>query len=97
MLKITNNKFDIFGVYNSPGGDPCSIIKKSENLVDKTKPTVVIGDFNICVLKNKNNPVTNFLNTVGFTQVVKTSTHIEVMKLKLLLYYLSMIFKGWTA
>ena len=97
MMKITNSKLDIFGVYNSPRGDPGSIIEKVQNLVDRTKPTVVIGDFNICLLKNKNNPVTNFLNTVGFTQLVKTSTHIEVIKFKLVLSYLSMIFKGWPA
>ena len=50
-------------------------------MIDISRPTVIIGDFNICLRKNKNNSVTNFLTSKGFTQLVMKLTHIEVIEI----------------
>ena len=78
IMKVTNGKLDIIGVYCSPKDNPGKLIEHLKTLVDNTMPTVVLGDFNICLLKNKNNPVTKFLESAGFTQLVEEATHIEV-------------------
>ena len=78
IMKVKNCTLDIIGVYSSPNGDPGKLVEKLKLLIDITKPTVVLGDFNICLLKNKKNPVTQFLENVGFNQLVKEATHIEV-------------------
>ena len=46
-------------------------------LIDETKITLVIGDFNSCFHENFNNQVTQGLIQQGFVQLVKEPTHIR--------------------
>ena len=79
LMKVTHNLLDIIGLYSSPNGNPNQLIENLVRLIDKTRPTLVIGDFNICLLKNKDNPVNNFLKSLKFIQLVQRATHIEVI------------------
>ena len=80
LIKVKHTSLDIIGVYISQKADPINVIENLESMIEVTRPTVIIGDFNICLRKNKNNTVTNFLTTTGFTQLVREATHIEVIK-----------------
>ena len=69
---------DIIGVYISPKADHNKVIANLKLLINTKHPTVIMGDLNICLMKNKENPITNFLTSVGCTQLVKEATHTEV-------------------
>ena len=78
IMKFGSNALDIIGVYSSPKGNPSKIIDKLKSLVNMSRPTLIMGVFNICLINNKDNPVTKFLKSKGFIQLVKSATHIEV-------------------
>ena len=45
--------------------------------INTKKPTLIIGDFNVCAKRNKNNVITQSLANLGFVQLTKEATHIE--------------------
>ena len=57
-----------------------SNLKESlENTITKLPvdcDTIILGDFNYCLLKNKQNKMTKVLETNGFTQLIKTPTRV---------------------
>ena len=73
---------DIFGVYITQKADLFNLIEILKSMIEIARPTVIMGDFNICLFKNKNNPVTKFLTSIGFHQLVNEATHIEVKIIK---------------
>ena len=46
-------------------------------MIDQDKPTLVSGDFNVCLRKNPSNEITKRLIEQGFEQLVTTATHVE--------------------
>ena len=91
LIKMKHKSIDIIGVYISQKADHSNVIKNLISMVDITRPTLIIGDFNICLRKNKNNPVTNFLISAGFSQLVKETTHIEVIDILVLKVWINLI------
>ena len=91
LIKMKHKSIDIIGVYISQKADHSNVIKNLISMVDITRPTLIIGDFNICLRKNKNNPVTNFLISAGFSQLVKETTHIEVIDILVLKVSINLI------
>ena len=50
-----------------------------ENTINKLPPdcdTILLGDFNYCLLGNKNNKLSEMLNTHGFTQIMNIPTRV---------------------
>ena len=73
--------------YNVEGVDSISVYRSSNHninetsqslmsIIDTDKATLITGDFNVCTVKNTNNPVTVMLETLGFKQLVNNATHI---------------------
>ena len=76
MMKLMMPTIDIINVYRSQN-EPVEEVKRLlENVVEPRKPTIVLGDFNFCYLKKKN-CLSQWLEEVGFDQVVSSTTHIE--------------------
>ena len=76
MMKLIMPTLDIINVYRSKE-QPLSEVKRLlESVVEPRKPTLVLGDFNFCYLKEKN-CVSQWLEGVGCHQVVSSATHIE--------------------
>ena len=75
MMK--SEDLDIIGVYRSKFGDMRDLVRILDTLIDDTRITIIGGDLNVCVLKAPKNIVTHTLKDRGFTQIVKTATHIE--------------------
>ena len=46
-------------------------------MIDKSRETFIVGDFNICFLSEAHHPVIQFLSSHGFKQLVKRPTQIE--------------------
>ena len=42
-----------------------------------SKPTIVIGDMNICIKKQPKNELKNFLEQRTFSQIITHATHID--------------------
>ena len=76
-MKLESPDSIVIGVYRSNDGDIRDLLEQIEMLIMKDKFCVIRGDFNINIMKNKNNYLTKELNKKGFAQIVKNSTHIE--------------------
>ena len=77
ITKIEAEDFVIIGVYKSKEGNARELIEELEDLIDIEKVCVIGGDFNVCLLKQPHNYVTEKLNEMGFEQIVRKATHIE--------------------
>ena len=75
MMK--SDDLDVIGIYRSQDGNMDEILQILDKLIIKTKPTMIGGDLNVCVLKAPNNIMTKNLKERGFLQVVKKATHID--------------------
>ena len=51
--------------------------KTLHSLIDLEKPTLVSGDFNVCLKKNSSNEISKKLMAHGFQQLVTQATHVE--------------------
>ena len=76
MMKLVMPTMDIINVYRSKQ-EPLDAVKiLLESVVEPSRLTLVLGDFNFCFLKEKN-CLSQWLEEVGFDQVVSSATHIE--------------------
>ena len=53
------------------------IVDKLEQMIDMEQPTIITGDFNVCLQREARNLVTTALLDLGFQQHVKSPTHIR--------------------
>ena len=53
------------------------IVDKLEQMIDMDQPTIITGDFNLCLHREPRNLVTTALLDLGFQQHVKSPTHIR--------------------
>ena len=77
MTKVRSNDYDIIHIYRSSNVSAPSFVRDLYNMIDKSKETFIVGDFNICFLSEGHHPVIRFLLSQGFKQLVKRPTHIE--------------------
>ena len=61
----------------SAGSSMEDIVDKLEQIIDMEQPTIITGDFNVCLQREPRNLVTTALLDLGFQQHVKSSTHIR--------------------
>ena len=77
MTKMCSSEIDVLTVYRSSGGNTDDLLKDIISLIDKSKSTVLCGDFNFCSAKEKNCPFSRTLKNMGFEERVKVATHIK--------------------
>ena len=77
LSKLSGKNLDIIVVYKAPNGKDQELRDHLFSLIDKNRPTLVCGDFNMCYIDNKNNRSTKFLLVNGFKQLVHEATHIN--------------------
>ena len=61
----------------SAGSNMEDIVDKLEQMIDMEQPTIITGDFNVCLQREARNLVTTALLDLGFQQHVKSATHIR--------------------
>ena len=76
MTKLSTNTLDIINIYRSQEESFNSTKRHLQNLINIKKNTLIIGDFNFCYLE-KNNKLRNYLDELGFRQLVSSATHIN--------------------
>ena len=76
ISKFTSSDIDVLVLYRSQNGNLNLLRQHLEELINREKPTMVIGDFNFCFLEDSSQSLKNYL-TENFSQLVKEPTHIE--------------------
>ena len=76
MTKISSESTDIINVYRSEGAQSADFMKDLTSLLDLSKVTYLVGDFNLCYKSDRNHPILMELRFLGFEQMVKFPTHI---------------------
>ena len=76
ITKLSTNTLDIINIYRSQEESFNSMKRHLQNLINIKKNTLIIGDFNFCYLE-KNNKLRNYLDELGFRQLVSSATHIN--------------------
>ena len=75
LTKIGMEEMEIINIYRSQEEPLPSAALHLRNLIDPEQDSLVIGDINICATKS--NPLRNYLEGVGFQQLVTLPTHIH--------------------
>ena len=80
MIKMSSNEIDVICIYRSskPKEDHLKmeeLHKQLMSILTISKPTLICGDFNICIFKHPNNYITKSLFKDNFNQIVKNATH----------------------
>ena len=77
MTKLSGNLFDLIVVYKGPTGNDGILREHLKHIINCNRDTIVVGDFNMCFVENRNNRSSKFLTQNRFKQMVKHATHIE--------------------
>ena len=74
MSKIVRNDCDIISVYRSQDENH-EIVQHLSELIDSDKPTIILGDINLNLLKDCHHPLIGYLKQIKFSQHVQSPTH----------------------
>ena len=78
ITKITSQSQDIVNIYRSSVGSyDVSLIENLISLINPNKDTIVLGDFNMCFITEKDRIVLTTLHSMGFKQLVTMPSHIQ--------------------
>ena len=77
ITKIKSEAMDVINLYRSAGAENTSFLEDLCALVSSVKPTVIVGDFNMCYRSEKYNNVFEVIRNLGFKQLVQYPTHTE--------------------
>ena len=72
---LSSPELDIVNVYRSQGMDNVELANDLRSIVNKSKLTVICGDFNLCYVDDRDNEVTKMFENEGFVQLVNEATH----------------------
>ena len=68
---------DVIAVYRSKDGCVVKLTGILQDIINFSKSTLIIGDFNICNKKMPQNELKKFLEERKFKQIINFATHIE--------------------
>ena len=77
MTKLESISLDIINVYRSKGASSVQFLKDLYELHNHEKETLIVGDFNICHVMEREHEVFKALEDIEFKQLVKHATHVE--------------------
>ena len=77
IVKISIAGIDSVSVYRSSCHSLKDLSEALDRVLDVGKPTLITGDFNVCIKKNGGNVITASLLKKGFQKMIERSTHIE--------------------
>ena len=77
ISKFSLDGIDSISVYRSSTHSILEVREALTSMVELKKPTLITGDFNLCVKKNLNNVITVSLKQMGFKMMMDRPTHIQ--------------------
>ena len=75
ICRVSCKNYDVVNLYRSQNADQSNFIKDLGTLARGSKPCFILGDFNIDLLKNPNDRLSEKISSCGFRQIVKNATH----------------------
>ena len=77
LTKFTSNEVDVLNVYMSCTGNLVELLNNMVAMMTEGKPTLITGDFNICMMNHQKNRMSKGLEMKGFRQMIREATHIR--------------------
>ena len=77
ITKFTSSELDIINVYRSSKGNSLDLLNYLVGMINKEKPTLITGDFNMCFQTHSGNRMSKGLEEIGYRQLVRKATHIR--------------------
>ena len=77
ITKMSSDDLDVISVYRSSGGNKADLLHNIKLLVDNSISTIVCGDFNLCLLEERNKGFLEALEAMGFVEMVNQATHFK--------------------
>jgi exonuclease III len=77
LSKFTSSNLDVINLYRSHNGDFKELNHNLDNMIEKVKSQLVVGDFNFCYLDSSSNSTRQYFRRNNFEQLIKEPTHIE--------------------
>ena len=75
MTLISSSTEDIINVYRSEGAPSNELTTDINQLFNKKRRTIIVGDLNICSFREKFHTVVRYFQKLGFRQQVLLPTH----------------------
>ena len=69
---IVTEHFDLISIYRSQN-EKEEILQHLLKLIDLDRPTIILGDINLDLLKKCHHPMLQYLESQGFIQLVKST------------------------
>ena len=76
-MRHSSSNLDVINVYRSQDTSLVEAADLLTEVINIDKSTLIIGDFNVCVKRNKHNVITQRLTNFGFHQLSTEATQIE--------------------
>ena len=77
MTLIESEELSLINVYRSSDAVTSSFLAQLDSLLNTSKQTLIIRDFNLCYLSQRSHPIFQFLEEKDFQQSVEYPNHIE--------------------
>ena len=77
ITKFKSKNLDVVNVYRSSEGNSLELLNRIMEMLAQEKPTLITGDFNICMMNHENNRMSKKLIEIEFKQLVRQATHIR--------------------
>jgi endonuclease/exonuclease/phosphatase (EEP) superfamily protein YafD len=79
---MRSSELDIIHIYLRASWDTNQFIEhlaslEEKGLFSRRRNTIIGGDFNICFLRDHDKALIQYLESKGFTQMIKKATHID--------------------
>ena len=68
-------EIDIISVYRSSDCEVNDMVDTLKSIIIRKHTTIILGDFNLCMIDDRTNGVIQYLEEEGFTQHVLEATH----------------------
>ena len=77
IVKFKIGEIESINIYRSSNKSTIETSEALMRVVDTSKPTLITGDFNVCLMQERKNVIIRNLEREGFQQLVRNATHIE--------------------
>ena len=74
--RIRLDEIDSISIYRSSKKSLIQTSAAINKMIDDSRPTLITGDFNICLANEPKNMITRILEKKGFTKLIDNATHI---------------------
>ena len=76
MSRVSSGDLDVINIYLSRGASKAQFLQDLGTLAKGPKPCIIVGDFNIDLLKQPEDCITRKITSCGYKQIISSPTHV---------------------